>query len=60
MGYRIAAAVLLLISLWAMVMLHLQILQEETWLMRTFPEEYPAYFRRVCRYFGRKRWAESK
>lgn len=46
---------LLLISVWAMVMLHLQILQEEAWLMVTFPEEYSAYYRRVCRYFGRRR-----
>lgn len=49
---------LLLISLWAVIMLHLQILQEEAWLITAFPDESPAYFRRVCRYFGRKRWRE--
>lgn len=45
---------LLLISVWAMIMLHLQILQEEKWLSVTFGDEYEAYRRKVCRYIGRK------
>ncbi|MBQ8327201.1 MAG: isoprenylcysteine carboxylmethyltransferase family protein [Lachnospiraceae bacterium] len=45
---------LLLISVWAMIMLHLQILQEEKWLSATFGDEYEAYRRKVCRYIGRK------
>ncbi len=45
---------LLLCSGWAAVMLHLQILHEEAWLFKTFPKQYPAYARQVCRYLGRK------
>lgn len=45
---------LLIISAWAMIMLHIQILQEEEWLKRTFGEEYEVYRSKVCRYFGRK------
>lgn len=45
---------LLVISVWAMIMLHFQILQEEEWLNKTFGEEYEAYRSRVCRYLGRK------
>ena len=45
---------LLIISLLAMIMLHLQILQEEEWLSRTFGEEFEAYRSRVRRYLGRK------
>ena len=45
---------LLLISVWAMIMLHFQILQEEEWLSRTFGEGFEAYRSKVCRYFGRK------
>ena len=46
--------VLLVLSLWAMVMLHLQILQEEKYLLTVFGEEYTDYKSRVCRYIGRK------
>lgn len=45
---------LLLFSLLAMVMLHLQILQEEHYLAQTFGEDYAAYRSAVGRYIGRK------
>lgn len=48
---------LLLLSLWTAVMLHLQILQEEAHLRRTFGEAYEAYSQRTCRYLGWKRQA---
>lgn len=46
---------LLLFSVFAMVMLHLQILQEEQYLIRIFGDTYLHYKSKVCRYFGRKR-----
>ena len=46
--------VLLVLSIWAMIMLHLQILQEEKYLLAVFGEEYTDYKSRVCRYVGRK------
>lgn len=45
---------LLLGTLFAMVMLHLQILQEEVFLTEAFGQEYEAYRRRTARYWGRK------
>lgn len=45
---------LLLFSLFAAVMLHLQILQEEQYLPSVFGESYRAYQRTVCRYIGRR------
>lgn len=42
-------------SLFAITMLHLQILQEERYLAETFGEEYEAYKKRVFRYLGRAR-----
>ena len=47
-------SVLLLFSFFAMVMLHLQILQEEKYLPTVFGQEYLDYQRKVCRYIGRK------
>ena len=44
----------LLFSLFAIVMLHLQILQEEKYLTATFGKEYEEYRNRVFRYLGRK------
>lgn len=44
----------LLFSLFAIVMLHLQILQEEKYLTATFGKEYEEYRKRVFRYLGRK------
>ena len=45
---------LLLFSIFAITMLHLQILQEEQYLAKTFGETYINYKNKVCRYFGRK------
>lgn len=45
---------LLLFSVWAMAMLHLQILQEEQYLAEAFGDEYTEYKKLVCRYLGRK------
>lgn len=41
-------------SLFPIVMLHLQIIQEEKYLITTFGEEYIKYKQKVFRYFGRK------
>lgn len=47
---------LLVITLLAVVMLHLQIVNvEEEFLITTFGDEYLAYKGKVCRYIGRKR-----
>lgn len=46
---------MMLASLFAAVMLHLQILQEEAHLRRTFGDAYEAYRQRTQRYLGRKR-----
>lgn len=48
-------AILLLFSLFAMVMLHIQILQEEAYLEKVFGKEYVIYKRKVGRYFGRRK-----
>ena len=45
---------LLVISLWAAVMLHLQILQEEEHMRRMFGGGYILYTERTSRYFGRR------
>ena len=45
---------LLLVSVWAAVMLHLQILQEEVHMENMFGEEYVEYKKRTGRYFGRR------
>ena len=44
---------LVLISLWAAVMLHLQILQEEEHMQKMFGEEYEQYKKHTLRYLGR-------
>lgn len=41
------------VSLFAIVMLHLQILQEEKYLTQTFGDSYRKYKKSTCRYFGR-------
>lgn len=41
-------------TLFAIIMLHLQILQEEKYLSNEFGDEYKAYKRKVCRYIGLK------
>lgn len=45
---------LVLISLWAAMMLHLQILQEEVHMQKMFGEEYIQYKKHTGRYFGRR------
>ena len=42
------------VSVFAIVMLHLQILQEERYLVNTFGAPYQEYCRHVSRYLGRK------
>lgn len=49
----------LVFSAFAMVMLHLQILQEERYLTDTFGAAYTAYKSRVFRYLGRKAGTEA-
>ena len=44
----------LLFTVFAMVMLHLQILQEEKYMAQTFGEAYLRYKQRVFRYLGRR------
>ena len=46
--------VLLIFSAFAMTMLHLQILQEEQFLVKAFGKEYSSYKNKVHRYLGRK------
>lgn len=41
-------------SVFAMVMLHLQILQEERYLEKNFGESYREYRQHVFRYLGRR------
>lgn len=45
---------LLLVSLWAAVMLHLQILQEENHMHHVFGEEYDVYKKHTLRYLGKR------
>ena len=45
---------LLVVSVWAAIMLHLQILQEENHMHRMFGEEYDAYKKGTRRYFGKR------
>lgn len=42
------------VSVWAAVMLHLQILQEETHMQNMFGDEYVLYKKHTLRYFGKK------
>lgn len=39
----------------AMIMLHLQVLQEEAFMKETFGDEYIEYCEGTCRYFGKKK-----
>lgn len=45
---------LLVVSVWAVVMLHFQILQEEEHMHRMFGSEYDEYRKHTLRYIGRK------
>ena len=53
-GLMFCNPVLIAVSVFAGVMLHLQILQEEKYLPTVFGEAYEAYYKQVSRYFGRK------
>lgn len=45
---------LLILSIWAALMLHLQIIQEEAHMMTMFGEEYETYRKHTMRYLGRR------
>ena len=45
---------LVLVSVWAAVMLHLQILQEENHMYHMFGDEYETYKKHTLRYFGKR------
>lgn len=45
---------LLVVSAWAAVMLHLQILQEEDHMIKMFGEDYITYMEHTFRYFGKR------
>lgn len=45
---------LALVSIWAVVMLHLQILQEEKHMHNMFGDEYDAYKKHTLRYLGKR------
>ncbi len=45
---------LVVVSVWAAVMLHLQILQEEEHMHKLFGSTYDEYKKQTCRYFGRR------
>ena len=48
--------VLFVVSIFAMIMFHLQIVNvEEEFLLEAFGEEYLSYWQKVCRYIGRKK-----
>ena len=47
-------------TVFAMVMLHLQILQEEKYLPKLFGEDYLNYKKNTGRYFGRGKWTAAK
>lgn len=47
-------ALTIVFTLFAVIMLHLQILSEEKYLEKTFGYEYTDYKKKVFRYFGRK------
>lgn len=49
-----ANILLLVFTVFAIVMLHLQILQEEQFMEQRFGASYIQYKRKVCRYLGRK------
>lgn len=46
---------LLAVSVWAAVMLHMQILQEEEHMLNMFGKEYEEYKKHTLRYFGRRK-----
>ena len=52
--YAWLAIIVLAVSAFAIIMLHMQILQEEHFLIDTFGEEYMEYKKHVFRYLGRR------
>ena len=52
--------VLLIFTIFAIVMLHLQILQEEEYLLKEHGEEYKNYKKKTCRYAGYGRPTPAK
>lgn len=46
---------LVCVSVWAAVMLHLQILQEETHMYHMFGDEYLSYKKQTLRFFGKRK-----
>lgn len=48
----------MLVTIWAAVMLHLQILQEEAHMHKMFGDEYEQYKKHTLRYFGRRSVSE--
>ena len=44
----------IIFSLFAIIMLHFQIIQEEKYLEKTFGEKYITYKSKVFRYIGRR------
>ena len=46
---------LVMVSVWAAVMLHLQILQEEEYMHKMFGAEYEEYRKHTLRYIGRRK-----
>lgn len=47
-------ALTIIFSLFAIIMLHFQILQEERYLEKTFGDKYTSYKSKVLRYIGRR------
>lgn len=45
---------LLIISIWSIIMLHLQIIQEEKHMIKMFGRDYREYKKHTLRYFGKK------
>lgn len=45
---------LLVISIWAAIMLHLQVVQEEEHMKKMFGEDYINYMKHTFRYFGKR------
>ena len=46
---------LVMVSTWAAIMLHLQILQEEKHMHKMFGADYEEYRKHTLRYFGRRK-----
>ena len=58
--YARLAIIVLAVSAFAIIMLHLQILQEERYLTENYGDSYREYRKRVFRYLGRKLRSREK